>query len=210
MELPIFKKDGSQSKNNLTVEPGLIEIKPNKDTIYYAVISQMTNSRQGTNSTKSRSMVSGGGRKPFRQKGTGNARAGTNRSPLWRGGGRIFGPKPHDYNFKLPRKVKKLARISALALKLKEGKVTVVEDFNLEEIKTKYFQDILKSFEIEKKKVLFVTAEKSENIYKSSRNIPNVNVILVDTLSTYDILNCENLLIQKSAFEKINEFIKNN
>ena len=108
MELPIFKIDGSEEKESIAVNFGLTEKKPSKNAVYYAVISQMTNSRQGTHSTKSRSMVRGGGRKPYRQKGTGNARAGTNNSPLWRGGSRIFGPVPHSYSYKLPKKVKRL------------------------------------------------------------------------------------------------------
>ncbi len=155
-------------------------------------------------------MVRGGGRKPYRQKGTGNSRAGTNNSPLWRGGGRIFGPVPHSYSYKLPKKVKRLAKISALMFKLKEGKITVVEDFSFEGVKTKNFFNILRSLEIENNNVLFVLKEKTENIYKSCRNIPNLTVRIVDALSTYDIMNCENFLIQKSAFEKINALFENN
>ena len=113
MELPIYKIDGSKEQESIEVNSEFLENKSNKHSIYYSIISQMTNNRQGTHSTKTRSMVKGGGRKPYKQKGTGNARSGSNSSPLWRGGGRIFGPKPHDYNFKLPKKVRRLAKISA-------------------------------------------------------------------------------------------------
>ena len=204
MELPVFKIDGSKGRGSVKVSSEISEKKPNDNAIYYSVVSQMTNSRQGTHSTKNRTMVRGGGRKPYRQKGTGRSRVGTIRSPLWKGGGRIFGPKLHDYVFKLPKKAKRLARISALIHKLKEGGIIVVEDFDFEKPKTKYFFDILKSLEIENKDTLFVTEKKSDSILKSCRNIPNVTVRLVDSLSSYDILNCEKFLIQESALKKLN------
>ena len=209
MELPIFKIDGSKGEECVKVSSEIFEKKPNDYAIYYSVISQMTNSRQGTHSTKNRSMTRGGGRKPYKQKGTGRARAGSIRSPLWKGGGRVFGPKPLDYVFKLPKKVKRLARISALAYKLKEGEIIVVEDFDFEKPQTKYFFNILKSLEIDNKETLFVTEKKSDNILKSCRNIPNITIRLVDTLSTYDILNCEKFLIQESALKKLNACFKN-
>lgn len=146
----------------------------------------------------------GGGKKPFRQKGTGQARAGSIRSPLWRGGGRVFGPTPHDYNFKIPKKVKKLARFSAFLHKIYDENIIIIEDFDFEDLKTKNFYNILKSLEIEHNNTLFVTFKKSDNVIISCRNIPNVTISLVDTLSAYDILNCEKFLIQKSAFEKLN------
>ncbi len=210
MELPIYKIDGSIGQESIAVNSGLLEKKTNEHTIYYSIVSHMTNSRQGTHSSKSRSMVQGGGRKPYKQKGTGNARAGTIRSPLWRGGGRIFGPKPHGYNFKLPKKVRRLAKISAFILKLNEGKIKIIENFDFEEPKTKKLANILNLLDIGKNNILFVTEKKSENILKSSRNIPHVSIQMIDSLSTYELINCENLLIQKSAFEKINKLFENN
>lgn len=155
----------------------------------------------------------GGGKKPYRQKGTGNARAGTSRSPIWRGGGRIFGSHPRDYDYQIPKKVKKLGRLSALLSKLKNEQVVIIEDFDFEEPKTKKFYDILQALEIGNHKTLFVSGTNSDNIYKSGRNIPNVTMKVADTLSTYDILNCDIFLIQKSAFENLTSSIlsgKNN
>ena len=203
MKISVYKTDGSKGKDVIEVDAGLLEKKPNEHAMHSAVIAHLANLRQGTSATKTRSMVRGGGRKPYRQKGTGNARAGTNSSPVWRGGGRVFGAHPRDYSVNIPKKLKKLARLSAIVSKLNDNQIVVIEDFDLDTPKTKKFYDILKSLEIEKGKTLFVAGTKSGNIYKSGRNIPNVTMRLADTLSTYDILHCDTFLIQKSAFESL-------
>lgn len=203
MKLSVYKTDGSKGKDIVEVNAGILDKKPNENVMYSAVISHLANMRQGTSATKTRSMVKGGGKKPYRQKGTGNARAGTNNSPIWRGGGRVFGAHPRDYTVNIPKKVKKLARLSAFVSKLNESRIIIVEDFELDVPRTKKFYEMLKSMEIEKGRTLFVAGIKSENIYKSGRNIPNVTMRLAATLSTYDILHCDTFLIQKSAFESL-------
>ncbi len=165
----------------------------------------MTNRRQGTVATKNRALVRGGGRKPWRQKGRGTARAGTTRSPLWAGGGRIFGPQPRDFKFKLPKKVKRLARRSALTYKAREAAITVIEDFQLEQAKTKEVFSILKNNNLDSKKVLLATTTHDETLVRAGRNIPNFRISMVENLSTYDILNCHSLVLQKSALEKMKE-----
>jgi len=205
MELLVYKKDGSKGEETVTVNSNILDKKPNDSAIYFSVLSYMANQRQGTHSTKTRSMVRGGGKKPFKQKGTGRARAGTIRSPLWKGGGKVFGPHPHDYSIKIPKKMKKMARISAIAYKLKEGGIIIIEDFDFDAPKTKNFFSILKSLNIDKNKTLFVTEKISENLFKSCRNIQKITVRQIDSLSSYDIIHCEKFLIQKSAFEKLNE-----
>jgi large subunit ribosomal protein L4 len=154
--------------------------------------------------------VRGGGRKPYRQKGTGAARRGSQRSPLLVGGGAIFGPRPHDYVIKINKKVKQLARKSALSYKAKESAIVVVEDFKLEQIKTKEIATVLKNLGLEDKKTLFLTAGKDEVIYKSGRNIPYLTVLEAQKASTYDILNCKTLLLQKSAVKVLEENLSMN
>ena len=205
MELLVYKKDGSKGEESVVVNSNILDNKPNDSAIYFSVLSYLANQRQGTHSTKVRSMVRGGGKKPFKQKGTGRARAGTIRSPLWRGGGRVFGPHPRDYTIEIPKKIKKMARISAIAYKLKEGGIIVIEDFDFDAPKTKNFFSILKLLNIDKNETLFVTEKISENLFKSCRNIQRITVRKIDSLSAYDIIHCEKFLIQKSAFEKLNE-----
>jgi len=175
---------------------------PIKDyLIYDAVKMYLANKRQGTASTKTRSEVSGGGRKPWKQKGTGRARAGSNRSPLWRKGAILFGPKPRDYSYKLPKKVLKSAMKSALSLKLSENKLFVVDNINLPEIKTKKFNEIVKKFELDK--VLFILPERDKNIELSSRNIPNVKVLKSEYLNVYEIMKYDGLIVLKDAVKNI-------
>lgn len=209
MELLVYKKDGSKGEETIAVNSNILDKKPNDSAIYFSVLSYLANQRQGTHSTKVRSMVRGGGRKPFKQKGTGRARAGTIRSPLWRGGGRVFGPHPRDYSIEIPKKIKKMARISAVVYKLKEGGIIVIEDFDFDVPKTKSFFSILKSLNIDNNKTLFVTEKISENLLKSCRNIQKITVRQIDSLSSYDIIHCEKFLIQKSAFEKLNKIFGN-
>jgi large subunit ribosomal protein L4 len=175
-----------------------------KDHLLHDVVRmQFANRRAGTASTKGRSMVRGGGRKPYRQKGTGRSRAGTIRSPLWRGGGVIFGPAPRDFGFNLPKKVKKQALRVALSARAAEGKLLVLNQFELKEIKTKSFAEILGRLGMEK--ALIVIGGENFNLERSARNIPGVKVLRVEGLNVYDILNHENLILVKDAVEKIQE-----
>lgn len=176
---------------------------PIKDYLIYDVVKMyLANRRQGTASTKTRAEVSGGGKKPWRQKGTGRARAGSIRSPLWRKGGIVFGPKPRDYSYSLPKKVKKAAMRSALSLKVSENKLYVLDNLTLPEIKTKLMYNILKGkFNLDK--ALIVLPDKNPTIELSARNIPDVRVVRAENLNVYDIMKYENLMVLKDSIEKI-------
>ncbi len=203
MNIDIYNKDGKVSGKKIKLSDDIFGIEPNDHAIYLAVKAYLANQRQGTHKAKERGEVRGGGKKPWRQKGRGTARAGTSRSPLWVGGGSIFGPRPRDYTQKLPRKVKMLARKSALSLKLKDNQLMVIEDFTFEQPKTKEFVSMLSAFNITDKKILLLTGKTDENIYKSGRNIPKVDIMEASKASTYNILNNQLLMIQKSAVNEI-------
>ena len=203
MVLQVYTKTGELAGRKIKVSKKVFGSEPNEHAVYLAINAQRTNSRQGTHSTKSRSMVSGGGRKPWKQKGRGAARAGTNRSPLWRGGGIIHGPHPHDYNCKLPKKVKKLARISVLSAKSQDEQIKVLEDFTLDQIKTKDMFAVIKGFGLENLKTLLLVPEYNENILVSSRNIKNLKVAMASDASTYDLLDCKALLVMESSVKKL-------
>ena len=205
MKLDVYKIDGMSSGNSVALPNEVFEVEPNDHLIYQAVRTQMTNSRQGTVSTKNRTMVRGGGRKPWRQNGRGTARAGTFRSPLWVGGGRVFGPQPRNFKMKINKKMKRQARQSAYSHKVKQEAVILVEDFKLENPKTKEIFQILKNLNIQDKKVMLLTTEYDADIVRAGRNIPNLIIRQASDTSTYDILNCEMLLIQQNALEKITE-----
>jgi large subunit ribosomal protein L4 len=209
MELEVYKKDGTKSGETVTLAPEVFEITPNDHAIYQAVRSIQANQRQGTHKVKGRSEVRGGGRKPFKQKKTGRARSGSSRSGIWVGGGSIFGPQPHDYVVKLSAKVRALARRSALSYKAKDNQIVVVEDFSLEAPKTKELTTVLKALSLNGKKTLLLTTKNEEGIYKSSRNIPKVSVREAGKASTYDILDTQVLLIQKSAVEVLQKSLMN-
>ena len=209
MELEVYKKDGTKSGETVTLAPEVFEITPNDHAIYQAVRSIQANQRQGTHKVKGRSEVRGGGRKPFKQKKTGRARSGSTRSGVWVGGGSIFGPKPHDYVLKITAKVKALARKSALSYKAKDNSIVVVEDFSLEAPKTKELTSVLKALSIYGKKTLLITGKNEESLYKSGRNIPTVNIREADKASTYDILDTQVLLIQKSAVGVLQKSLMN-
>lgn len=179
--------------------------KVNNHLFYEVVKMQLANARSGSASTKTRSEVSGGGAKPWRQKGTGRARAGSIRSPLWVGGGVVFGPKPRDYSYRVPKKVRKAALRSALALKFREGKLLIVDNLNLEEIKTKSFVNILKNLEIEN---ALIVDNENFNLECSARNVPRVKVLRPEGLNVYDILRYEHLLLTKQSVERIQERLK--
>ena len=203
MELKVLKINGTDSGEKVNLPDEIFGIEPNTHLIYQAVRTYLSNRRQGTHKTKERSEVRGGGKKPYRQKGTGNARRGTNRSPVMVGGGTIFGPKPHRYYLVIPKKAGRLARKSALSLKAKENEITIVEDFNFDKPRTKDMIDVIKSLKLDSTKTLLLVPEKNENLYKSGRNIPKLNVLISDQAATYDLLNNKMLLIQKSAVDKL-------
>jgi large subunit ribosomal protein L4 len=203
MQLSVYKIDGSLSNESIELPSEIFEIEPNHHLIYQAVRTYLSNKRQGTHKTKERNEVSGGGKKPWRQKGRGTARAGTIRSPLWVGGGTVHGPRPHKYTLSMNKKAAQLARKSALSLKAKNGEIIVVEDISFEKPKTKDFCSILKNLNADNKKVLMLTVHNNVNIYKSGRNIPKVNVLNASNAATYDLLNNQLILIQKSAVEEL-------
>ena len=209
MQVDVYNMDGTLSGEKVELDASIFEIVPNDHAIYQAVRSIQANQRQGTHKVKGRSEVSGGGRKPFKQKKTGRARAGTTRSPLWIGGGSIFGPKPHDYVVKLPAKVRKLARKSALSYKAKDGAIKVVQDFQFDEVKTKKMAEVLKALSVEKQKTLLLTKTTDETLMKSGRNIPKLQVREADKVSTFEILKNQVLLIQKGAVDALQKPLKN-
>lgn len=204
MLLNVYKIDGTLSDEKIELSDDIFGIEPNDHVIYLSVKAYLANQRQGTHKSKERAEVRGGGKKPWRQKGRGGARAGTIRSPLWVGGGTIFGPKPRDYRQALPKKVKVLAKKSALSYKVKDEQIIIVEDFNFEQPKTKDFSAMLNALKIDSKKVLLLTNGKLENVWKSGRNIAKVSVLEASKASTYKILNNQVLVIQKSAAETMN------
>ena len=173
----------------------------NEATIHDVVKMQLASRRAGTSATKARGEISGGGKKPWRQKGTGRARSGTSRSPIWRGGGTVFGPKPRDYSYSVPKKMRKQALISALSLKARENKILVIKDFPMDEISTKKFQSVVELFELSK--ALFVLADADEKLQKSSRNIRNIKMIRSEGINVYDILKHEHLVLLEPSIKKI-------
>jgi large subunit ribosomal protein L4 len=203
MKLEVYKTDGSKTGKSVELSDEIFGIEPNNHVMYLSVKAYLANQRQGTHKTKERNEVRGGGRKPWRQKGRGTARAGTIRSPIWIGGGTIFGPKPRNYRQKLNKKVRQIARKSALSVKAKSEQIYVIEDFNFDAPKTKELASILNALELKGKKTLLLTNELQTNVYKSGKNIPKVNILEADKASTYDLLNNQILLLQKGAVEKL-------
>lgn len=201
MKLPIYTTEGKDSGNEVELADSIFSVTPNETVIYRDVRRYMANQRQGTAKTKERGEVRGGGRKAYRQKGTGQARRGSIRSPLLKGGGTVFGPKPRDYSYRMSKKSRQLARKSALSIKAAEDEVKVIDDFSFDEPKTRKVVDILKGLEIEDKKVLILTAETDQNVYKSARNIPKVSVLEANKPTTYQILDADIILIQDSAVD---------
>jgi large subunit ribosomal protein L4 len=201
MKLEVYKVDGTKSGEKITLPDEIFGIEPHHHAIYQAVRLHLAAKRQGTHKVKGRSEVRGGGRKPWRQKGTGRARVGTIRSPLWVGGGAIHGPQPRDYSFKLPKKVKELARKSALSQKVRDEQIRIVEDFSFEEAKTKQMSSLLTAHGLERIKTTLVLAANDKHVTKSGRNIPNLAVLEARNASTYELLDNRMLLIQKSAIE---------
>jgi large subunit ribosomal protein L4 len=209
MELEVYKTDGSKTGEKVKLSADIFGIEPNEHAIYSAVRVYLNNQRQGTSKVKTRAEVRGGGKKPFKQKHTGQARQGSSRSPVMVGGGSIFGPKPRDYSSKLPSSMKKLARKSALSYKAKEGQIRIVEDFSFGAPKTKEMVAVLKALELASAKTLMLVPKADANVVKSGRNIPRFGVLEAGKASTYDFVNNQMLLIQKSAVEVLQNTFKN-
>ncbi|MBP3436127.1 MAG: 50S ribosomal protein L4 [Clostridia bacterium] len=198
-----FDMTGKQT-GTMELSDAIFGIAPNATVLHSAVVNYLANQRQGTQSTLTRSEVSGGGRKPWRQKGTGHARQGSTRAPQWTHGGIALGPKPRSYTYVLPKKVRRLALKSAFSSKVQNGEMLVLDELTLESIRTKTVVEMLKALEA-KKKVLIVLPEKDEKAVLSARNIPGVKTALVNTLNVYDILNCDTFIVVKDAVAKIEE-----
>ena len=201
--ISIYDMTGKQT-GTMELNAEIFGIEPNVAVMHSAVINYLANQRQGTQSTKTRSEVSGGGRKPWRQKGTGHARQGSTRSPQWTHGGIALGPKPRSYRFALPKKVRRLALKSAFSSKVIAGEMLVLESLTVEEIKTKTIVNMLNALGADRK-VLLVLPEKDEKIVLSARNIPGVKTALVNTLNVYDILNCDKFIVVKDAVAQLEE-----
>jgi len=199
MQVKVINIEGKDTGRTIELPEEIFGIEPNDHAIYLAVKQYLAAQRQGTHKVKTRAEVQGASRKLHRQKGTGGSRKGNIRNPLYKGGGTVFGPKPHKYEIKLNRKVKDLAKMSALTYKAKENAIFVVEDINLEAPKTKTFMNILHSLKVGEKKIMFVTPDYNENLYASSRNIPSVLATLLSDVNTYDIVNSEALVLTESA-----------
>ena len=202
-KVSVYDMAGNQVSET-EISDAVFGIEPNEAVMHAMVVNYLANQRQGTQSTLTRTEVRGGGRKPWRQKGTGHARQGSTRSPQWTGGGVVFAPKPRDYSFKLNKKVKRLAMKSALSSKVAAGEMMVVNKVEFDGIKTKNVVAMLKGLKAAKK-TLIITAESNEQIYKSARNIEGVKVATVNTLCVYDILNCDSFVVLKDAAKKIEE-----
>ncbi len=207
MELSVLNKAGEDTGKKIQLDDQIFGIEPNDHAIYLDVKQYMANNRQGTHSSKERNAVTGSRRKIKRQKGTGTARAGDNKNPIFRGGGRVFGPHPRDYSFKLNRKVKKLARRSALSYKVKDNAVTIVENFDIEQPKTKDFSEIRKSLGVHDKKSLFILEKSSKNIFLSSRNIPDVKVLPVNEVNTYEIMNAHAIVFFEGSIDTLQKHL---
>ena len=208
MEIKVINTAGQETGRTVTLDEQIFGIEPNDHAIYLDVKQILANKRQGTHSSKERGEVSGSTRKLKKQKGTGTARAGSVKSPVFRGGGRVFGPRPRNYDFKLNKKVKALARKSALTYKALEESILVIEDFNFETPKTREMVQISNNLKINENKSLFVLPEENKNIYLSSRNLQGISVITASELNTYQILNAKKVVVLESSISKIEELFK--
>ena len=208
MELKVHNIKGKETDKKVKLNKSIFGIEPNDHAIYLDVKQYLANNRKGLHKTKERAEIAGSTRKIKKQKGTGTARAGSIKNPLFRGGGRVFGPRPRSYDQKVNKKVKKLARKSALAHKLKNKEVLILEDFKFSSPKTTDYLNIIKAFGLESKKTLLVTSETDSNIYLSSRNLKNSKVIINSELNTYEITDANNILILESAVEGIETTLK--
>ena len=206
MEVAVYNIKGEDTGRKVTLNDNVFAIEPNEHVVYLAVKQYLANQRQGTHKSKERSEVSGSTRKLHKQKGGGGARIGDINSPLLRGGGRVFGPRPRDYRFKLNKKVKQLARRSALSAKAQDNQIIVVEDFTFEAPKTKDFLNFAKNIKTADKRMLLVLSAQDKNVYLSARNLLNVQIITASDLNTYKILDNKSLVLSESSVAVINEF----
>lgn len=204
-KVALYNQSGTQI-GEVELNDSVFGIEPNEHVLHEAVVMQRASLRQGTHKTKVRSEVSGGGRKPWRQKGTGRARQGSIRAPQWRGGGTVFGPVPRSYSYKLPKKVRRLAIKSALSSKVLEENILVVDQLAFENPKTKEFKGFLNNLSVQTK-ALVVTEDLNENVYLSARNIPGVTVVTAQGINVLDLLNHDKLIMTKSAVEKVEEVL---
>ena len=208
MELTVLSTKGSKTKRNVTLADSIYGVEPNDHAIYLDVKQTMANSRQGTHKSKERAEIAGSTRKIKKQKGTGTARAGSIKSPLFRGGGTVFGPRPRNYSFKLNKKLKQVARMSALSYKAKNDAILVLENLSFEAPKTKDYTSVLEGLKVSAEKTLLVVSEYKPNVYLSSRNISNTKVIEARNINTYDILDAKKLIIEEGAVEVIENLFK--
>lgn len=207
MEIAIKKINGQDAGRSVTLSDAVFGIEPNDHAIYLDVKQILANQRQGTHKSKERAEIARTTKKLKKQKGTGGARAGSMKSPLFRGGGRVFGPKPRDYGFKLNKKTKELARMSALAYKVKDNAITVIEDFTFEAPKTKNYLKLLSDLSLSNQKTLLIVGDVNENVVLSGRNISNTKVVTADSINTYDLLNADILLLSESSIQKIENLL---
>ena len=203
MKVAVVDINGKNTGRNVELSEAIFGIEPNEHAVYLDVKQHLANKRQGTHKAKERAEITGSTRKIKKQKGTGTARAGSIKSGVFRGGGRMFGPRPRDYSFKLNKNLKSLARLSAFSIKAKEENIIVVEDFDFDAPKTKKFSAVLKGMDLNNKKALFVLAESNNNVYLSSRNLQGVKTVRLSELNTYSILNTKKLVISESCIEQI-------
>ncbi len=210
MELSVYKIDGTESGKKVTLDPAIFGIEPNDHAIYLDVKQYLANQRQGTHKTKEKWEVAYSTKKVVRQKGSGGARHGSLKANIYVGGGRVFGPRPRDYSFKLNKKLKRLARFSALSYKAKEDVLTIIENFSMDVPKTKELIKIIKGLNINDRKVLFVLPEYMDNIFISSRNLQNIKVVNVNEINTYDIMNATSLVLMDGVHEIMQDQYSNN
>ncbi|MFW5974683.1 MAG: 50S ribosomal protein L4 [Bacteroidota bacterium] len=205
MEIEVYNIEGKKTDKKVTLDDNVFGIEPNEHAVYLAVRQYMANKRSGNHSTKERNAIKGSTRKIKRQKGTGTARAGSIKSPIFRGGGRVFGPRPRDYSFKLNKKLKRLARKSAFSSKVKEGNMIILDKLAVQDHKTKAFVGIMRNLTLENHKVLFVLPEIEQNVSLATRNIPGVELCRADSLNTYDILNNSKIVMEEDAVKLVEE-----
>ena len=198
----VYNMEGKEV-GSIELNDAVFGVEVNEHLVHMAVVNQLANKRQRTQSAKTRSEVSGGGKKPWRQKGTGHARQGSTRAPQWTGGGTVFAPKPRDYSFKMNKKEKRIALFSALSSKVAENKIIVVDEFKLDEIKTKKFVEVMNN--LKANKALVVVEEDNKNVVLSGRNVPTVKVEANNEINTYDVVKYDTLVVTKAAVEKIQE-----
>jgi large subunit ribosomal protein L4 len=207
MNVAILKYSGEETGRKVKLNKDIFEVEPNDHAIYLDVKQYLANQRQGTHKAKERADITGSTRKIKKQKGTGTARAGSIKSPLFRGGGRAFGPQPRDYSFKLNKKVKSLARKSALSYKAKEKSISILEDFQFEAPKTKEYLKMLSGLSMSDKKTLLVLPQNDENVFLSSRNLKRAKVTTADRINTYDVVNADNVVFLESSIEKVEQIL---